>query len=112
MLVPARQVGTQRTAGPILQNEPTDGGVSGGVGRSTWWPSDALDSAQAAAAIRYIYTLRGLRRFLLGSAHLWGTDISFWLGPNLKSPRLDARPSSAGRRASHGGFTTRLHWKG
>ena len=47
-----------RTAGPILQKEPPHGGVSGGVGRSQWWPSDAMDSAQAAAAIRYI-TLSG-----------------------------------------------------
>jgi len=34
-------------------------------------PLDAMDSAQAAAAIRYIYTRRGLRRFILCSAHRW-----------------------------------------
>src|SRR5579872_5644428 len=38
-----------RTAGPILQKEPPDGGVSGGVSCSEWWPSDAMDSAQSAA---------------------------------------------------------------
>ena len=48
-------------------------------------PLDAMDSAQAAAAIRYIYTLRGLRRFLLCSAHLWEPTSSFEFGPNLKS---------------------------
>jgi hypothetical protein len=70
MLVPAWQVGAHRTAGPVLQNEPPDGGVSGGVACSPWWPSDAMGSAQAAAAIRYMYTRTASVRFLL-SAHLW-----------------------------------------
>lgn len=60
-----------RTAGPVLQKEPPAGGVSGGVGRSKWWPSDAMDSAQAAAAIRYMYTLTAN----VASSCALGTDI-------------------------------------
>ena len=82
-----------RPGGPVLQKEPPDGGVSGGVGRFKWWPSDARDSAQAAAAIRYIYILRGLRRFLLCS----GTDIIFEFGPNLKS--TNQRPKDVHKSA-------------
>src|SRR5579863_1834222 len=37
---------------------------------------------------------------VLGSS--LGTDLIFELGPNLKNLRLDARPCSAGRHASHG----------
>src|SRR5690242_6670222 len=43
-------------------------------------PLDAMDSAQAAAAMRYIYTLRGLLRFLLCSAHRWEPTSSLSSG--------------------------------
>jgi hypothetical protein len=49
MLIPARQVGAHRTAGPILQNEPPDGGVSGGVGRPKLWPPEADESTLTAS---------------------------------------------------------------
>jgi len=38
-----------RTAGPILQKEPPHGGVSGGVGRSQWWPPEAAESTLTAS---------------------------------------------------------------
>jgi hypothetical protein len=69
-----------RVGGKFLCCMKAPGGVSGGVGRSKLWPSDAMDSAQAAAAIRYIYTLRGLRRFILCSAHLWEPTSSLSSG--------------------------------
>src|SRR6185437_1748076 len=104
MLVPARQVGTHRTAGPVLQNEPPDGGVSGGVGRSPWWPSGCRPGFGSGSGGDSVHiNSHGLPRFLLCSAHLWEATSAFWFGPNLKSLRLDARPCSAGRHASHGG---------
>ena len=56
-------------------------------------PLDAMDSAQAAAAIRYIYT----RTACVASS--CARLIAGELGPNLKILRLDARPCSAGRHA-------------
>src|SRR6185437_7464943 len=102
MLVPARQVGTHRTAGPVLQNEPPDGGVSGGVGRSPWWPSGCRPGFGSGSGGDSVHiNSHGLPRFLLCSAPLWEATSAFWFGPNLKSLRLDARPCSAGRHASH-----------
>ena len=100
MLVPARQVGTHRTAGPILQKEPTDGGVSGGVGHSQWWPSGGHGFGSGSRGDSVHIDSQGPASLhpVLGSS--LGTDIIFEFGPNLKSPRLDARPCSAGRQAS------------
>jgi hypothetical protein len=62
---PARQVGTHRTAGPILQNEPTDGGVSGGVGRSQWRPPEAAESTLTASSC--LSRIRGIQRATIWS---------------------------------------------
>jgi hypothetical protein len=76
-------------------------------------PLDGLDGFGSGSGGDSVHIhAHGLRRFLLGSGHLLGSDISLWFGPNWKNLRLDARPCSAARRAAHGGFTTRLHWKG
>src|ERR1043165_5431524 len=89
--------------GPVLQNEPPDGGVSGGVGRSPWWPSGCRPGFGSGSGGDSVHiNSHGLPRFLLCSAHLWEATSAFWFGPNLKNLRLDARPCSAGRHASHG----------
>src|SRR5579872_4591271 len=96
MLIPARQVGTHRTAGPILQKEPPDGGVSGGVGRSKWWPSGFGSGSRGDSV--HIHS-QGPASLHPGLGSSLGTDIIFEFGPNLKNLRLDARPCSAGRHA-------------
>src|SRR5579863_6295239 len=103
MLVPARQVGTHRTAGPVLQKEPTDGGVSGGVGRSQWWPSGCHGFGSGSRSDSVHIHSRGPASLhpVLGSS--LGTDIISEFGPNLKNLRLDARPCSAGRHARTAG---------
>src|SRR5581483_9588586 len=96
MLVPARQVGTlARRAQSSKRNRLTVGYLAGWAAPNGG-PLDAMDSAQAAAAIRYI-TLSG------ACVASYCDRLIFELGPNLKNLRLDARPCSAGRHASHGG---------
>ena len=56
-------------------------------------------SAQAAAAIRYIYT-HGLRRFTLCSAHLWEPTIIFIIGAEFAKP-LPRRSLLLVRSAHH-----------
>src|SRR6185437_14710306 len=88
---------------PILQNEPTGGGVSGGVACSQWWPSGCPGFAPGSCGESVHIHAQGPASLhpVLGSS--LGTDIIFGFGPNLKNLRLAARPRSAGRHASHGG---------
>src|SRR5579872_2211271 len=96
MLVPARQVGTlARRAQSSKRNRLTVGYLAGWAAPNGG-PLDAMDSAQAAAAIR-----PASLHPVLGSS--LGTDLIFELGPNLKNLRLDARPCSAGRHARTAG---------
>src|SRR5579872_4487186 len=69
-----------RTAGPILQKEPTDGGVSGGVGRSQWWPSGCHGFGSGSCGDSVHLHSHGLRRFILCSAHLWEPTSSLSWG--------------------------------
>src|SRR5690242_14080099 len=91
--------------GPILQNEPTGGGVSGGVGRSPWWPSGCPGwiRAQAAAAIRYIYTRTAsvasfCARLISGKRH----QLLVWAELEKPPPRCSSllgRSARSARRA-------------
>ncbi len=73
------------TACPILQEEPTGGGVSGGVGRCKWWPSGCHGFGSGSCSDSVHIHSQGPASLppVLGSS--LGTDIIFEFGPNLKS---------------------------